>query len=495
MIPGLPPLQQLNIRSYIPDPIQPLILLSYPITKVKECTKVPGIGCTAAASNAAIAAGYWGSTIEERLGNPSTLLFPESNTRSKLADLAQQIPLLEKLFSFTWRDNASLSPIPTATLTTNGIERAYGKGPKDALFVLFWAIVLTVLREVLMRSVFEPLMRQRLKQLDRAADKKNRTAKSEKANLHQSQTETAASQKRDSRIREKTVTRFAEQGWMFSYCVTFFSLGVYILCQVNKWPFSSAYLWHDYPHTPLSRLTKFYYLGQLGFWFHQLFVINIEERRKDHWQMLTHHVITIILVGGSYWTNYTRVGGVIMALMDFCDILLPLAKMFRYLALPILPDATFVVFLLSWLVTRQVGFFIVFLSCVLRAPHRLPWGWNPSQELYVNHWILGLFQGLLAALLVMSCIWFYMACKVAYLVICGFPAEDTRSDDECEEEETAIPDETTKTALRHRIGISADASSSPNGLQEIQASQGHITLKCSKLIAQEALDQSLRKRR
>jgi acyl-CoA-dependent ceramide synthase len=97
----------------------------------------------------------------------------------------------------------------------------------------------------------------------------------------------------------------------------------YMLLQADEWPFSSAYLWKGYPHTPLTKLPKFYYLAQLGFWFHQLFVINIEERRKDHWQMYTHHVITITLVAVSYWTNYTRVGGVIMVLMDFCDILLP----------------------------------------------------------------------------------------------------------------------------------------------------------------------------
>lgn len=104
--------------------------------------------------------------------------------------------------------------------------------------------------------------------------------------------------------------------------------------------------------------------------------------------------------------------------------------MFKYLALPILPDATFVIFLLSWLVTRQIGFFAVWLSVLIRAPRVLPWEWNPAAGLYVNGWSIRVFQALLASLLVMSCIWFFMACKVAYLVICGFPAEDTRSDDE-----------------------------------------------------------------
>jgi acyl-CoA-dependent ceramide synthase len=110
---------------------------------------------------------------------------------------------------------------------------------------------------------------------------------------------------------------------------------------------------------------------------------------------------------------------------------LQLAKMFRYFRLPAATvDATFVIFLLSWLVTRQIGFFAVFLSCLFRAPWDLPWGWVPSEGRYVNYYTTTTFQALLAALLVMSCIWFYMACNVAYRVLRGLGAEDSRSDDE-----------------------------------------------------------------
>lgn len=42
--------------------------------------------------------------------------------------------------------------------------------------------------------------------------------------------------------------------------------------------------------------------------------------------MLAHHFVTIALVMGSYWANYTRVGTVILVLMDFCDIWLPVGR-------------------------------------------------------------------------------------------------------------------------------------------------------------------------
>ena len=55
---------------------------------------------------------------------------------------------------------------------------------------------------------------------------------------------------------------------------------------------------------------------------HQILILNAEARRKDHIQMMTHHIITVILVVTSYFTNFTRVGCVIMVLMDCCDIFL-----------------------------------------------------------------------------------------------------------------------------------------------------------------------------
>lgn len=245
-MPGLPPLQDLDIRSYIPDQIQPLILLSYPMTMADECTATTrGKGCTggvaaAVARNAVNTAGYWGSTIEKRLANRASIiggskLFSNSPTGTKLANLVPQIPLLEKVFGSTWRHTVHHPPppilaSPTSTIATSSgsvVERVYGKGPKDALFVLFWAVAFTILREVLMRWVYEPLMRRRLKQLDKAAERKAAVVTAgEKVDPNQQTKETVQSVKRDARIREKTVTRFAEQGWMFTYCVTFFSLGV-----------------------------------------------------------------------------------------------------------------------------------------------------------------------------------------------------------------------------------------------------------------------------
>ena len=56
-------------------------------------------------------------------------------------------------------------------------------------------------------------------------------------------------------------------------------------------------------------------------------VVNIEKRRSDHWQMVWHHVVTVMLVGGSYAYHQTKVGNLIMVLMDTVELFLPVSRL------------------------------------------------------------------------------------------------------------------------------------------------------------------------
>lgn len=64
---------------------------------------------------------------------------------------------------------------------------------------------------------------------------------------------------------------------------------------------------------------KGYILAQWGFWLQQIIVTNIEERRKDHWQMMSHHIVTTALISACYSYHHTRVGTLILVLMDLGD--------------------------------------------------------------------------------------------------------------------------------------------------------------------------------
>lgn len=140
--------------------------------------------------------------------------------------------------------------------------------------------------------------------------------------------------------------------------------------------------------------------------------------------MISHHIITIALVYASYALHYTRVGCLILVLMDFCDILLALAKMLKYLELPVAPDVTFVTFMISWLFTRHVGYIWIVKSLLVDVPRLRP------NVVYMTSTHYYTFGALLISLQVLMVSWFMAIIKVAVSVVRGKPAEDTRSDDE-----------------------------------------------------------------
>jgi acyl-CoA-dependent ceramide synthase len=85
-------------------------------------------------------------------------------------------------------------------------------------------------------------------------------------------------------------------------------------------------LWTDWPNREMGGLFKGYILAQWAFWLQQIVVINIEDRRKDHWQMFSHHLITTALISSCYCYHFTRVGLFILVIMDVVDLFLPVSR-------------------------------------------------------------------------------------------------------------------------------------------------------------------------
>ncbi|EAU84743.1 longevity-assurance protein [Coprinopsis cinerea okayama7 len=233
----------------------------------------------------------------------------------------------------------------------------------------------------------------------------------------------------------RSVLRFAEQGWSVVYYTFSWSYGLYVHYHLPTKVLQPSAVWKNYPHIPLALPVKFYYLVQTAFYLHQILILNAEARRKDFWQMMAHHIITVGLLVLSYFTNFTRVGCIILLLMDTCDIFLPLAKMIRYLEVSQLAtDVIFGWFMVSWFVTRHFLFILVIWSAAYDATKYIPFVVDPSRGFYLTRTAYLAFVGMLIALQILQCIWFWMICRVAYRVVTGSGAEDTRSDDEIEAE-------------------------------------------------------------
>lgn len=88
-------------------------------------------------------------------------------------------------------------------------------------------------------------------------------------------------------------------------------------------------LWTHWPDREIGGLLKWYYLVQFACWLQQIVTVNIEERRKDHVQMFTHHLITCALMTTSYAYHHTRVGNLILVTMDSVDIILPVSLLLQ----------------------------------------------------------------------------------------------------------------------------------------------------------------------
>ncbi|KAL9601609.1 MAG: hypothetical protein Q9219_002443 [cf. Caloplaca sp. 3 TL-2023] len=269
--------------------------------------------------------------------------------------------------------------------------------------------------------------------------------------------------------KKKEKTRFAEQAWVLLYDTVFWSLGMpkYIMYYSDYW-LNTRRLWTDWPNREMDGLFKWYYLVQFAFWIQQIVVVNIEERRKDHWQMFTHHIITCALMFTSYGYHQTKVGNTILCLMDVVDLLLPnmqLAKLLKYLRFQTACDFAFGAFMLVWFGARHVLYLIVCYSIYAEIPQEITYGCyrgsnadlkgpldvpndfdhllqpfrDPAGLVCWNNNIKWAFLGMLLALQVILLIWFGMIVRVALKVLRGGEAEDSRSDDEASDEEGDDP--------------------------------------------------------
>ncbi|KAL7409399.1 TLC domain-containing protein [Mrakia frigida] len=324
--------------------------------------------------------------------------------------------------------------------TTSSSTTTYLKGPRDLAFIFSSFLAFTLLREILMRFVFAPIARRYVPNAGGGSEvelKKEKGGGGGKRKVGETEL----------RVRSKASTRFAEQGWSLLYYVVYWSFGMSLFLASTSYrpghwiPFDFPAIWQAYPELALSGAQKFYYLTQLAFWFHQLLTLHLEARRKDHWQMFSHHLITIYLVSGSYLTNITAIGTVVLVTMDFGDIIFSAAKMMKYLEFPqLVTDIMFGLFLCSWFFTRQIGLLLITLNVWDESPKHIslyepgayplgPWDIHYSPLAHKTFYIsLGL-------LWVLMCVWFAMICKVLVKVVFGTGAEDTRSDDEGGEEE------------------------------------------------------------
>ncbi|KAK6071159.1 longevity-assurance protein [Seiridium cupressi] len=318
----------------------------------------------------------------------------------------------------------------------------YAAGPGDTYFIAFCVVLFTGLRAGCMEHVLAPLAKA-----------------------------WGISKKKD-------ITRFAEQAWLLVYYFVFWPLGFYLYYQSPYW-MNLKGLWIDWPIRETDGVMKAYMLAQWAFWLQQVLVIHIEERRKDHWQMLTHHFVTIGLIAASYAYHHTRVGHLILVLMDIVDLFFPLAKCLKYLGYTTACDMMFGLFVISWFLARHVAYLTVCWSIYVDIPQYInlgcyrggskdligpfppPAGFSyllepfqdPEGTVCFNSNIAGGFLAFLLVLQAITLSWFCLIVRLVIRVLQGGNADDPRSDDEAGEETDEEFEYEVAHPLEEEVGV------------------------------------------
>ncbi|KAJ1733339.1 Sphingosine N-acyltransferase lag1 [Coemansia biformis] len=241
--------------------------------------------------------------------------------------------------------------------------------------------------------------------------------------------------------------RFCEMGWFLGYILTSMTIGVR-LWRASPYYMNTSNLYANYPedHMLMPYGLKYYYLVQTAFWTSNIYTIFVEERRKDHLEMLAHHMVTIALVVSSYCFHFTRFGHVFMLVMDLPDIFLSMAKMFRYVGCEMIPNILFGAFTASWVTTKHYLCIKLMVSIwtkgVVLVPPEKRFPHHPNS--YASYTIVGVLWAVLCVLQAILIYWFFLILKVLERVLIkGEDAEDSRSDNEGDsddDEGMPIPD-------------------------------------------------------
>jgi hypothetical protein len=169
----------------------------------------------------------------------------------------------------------------------------------------------------------------------------------------------------------KDPRKYSESIWKTMFYVVSFLWGFYLIAKRNfVWVYSydAAFLHvpelYLRPERTETDLYSFYIFG-IGFYAHSIYAhVFIETKRNDFYQMLLHHVATLMLITLSFTTRFVAIGVVLVNLHDFSDILFEVAKIYVYKQNEFLANIWFSAWVLSWIVLRLMYFPVCVAECV-----------------------------------------------------------------------------------------------------------------------------------
>ncbi|KAL5541090.1 hypothetical protein UlMin_043376 [Ulmus minor] len=231
-------------------------------------------------------------------------------------------------------------------------------------------------------------------------------------------------------VTKAKIVKCSESMWKFTY---YAAAEVCILKIVysEPWLTDITEYFRGWPNQELQLPLKLYYMCQCGFYIYSIAALLAwETRRKDFSVMMSHHVITVVLIGYSYISRFFRIGSIVLALHDASDVFMEAAKVFKYSEKELGASVCFGFFAISWLISRLIYFpFWVIKSSSYHLVQHLDLSQTyPSLQYYV-------FNTMLIMLLIFHIYWWVLICSMIRRQFqnSGKVGEDIRSDSEDED--------------------------------------------------------------
>ncbi|TWU72623.1 hypothetical protein ED733_004314 [Metarhizium rileyi] len=283
----------------------------------------------------------------------------------------------------------------------------YGKGAWDLAFVAFYTVVLSFTREFIMQELLRPWARA-------AGLKRNKQA------------------------------RFMEQAYTAVYFLFLGPAGMYVMSRTPVWYFNTRGMYEGFPHRTHEAPVKFYYLFQAAYWAQQAIVLllGMEKPRKDFRELVGHHIVSLALIGLSYRFHFTYMGIAVYTTHDISDFFLATSKVLNYLDHPIVAPYFFV-FVCVWIYLRHLVNLRILWSLFTEFRTVGPFELDLATQQY-KCWISQyITASLLASLQALNLFWLFYIIRIAYRFVRDSTANDDRSEDEDDAEESEPPREKT----------------------------------------------------
>ncbi|KAK4757473.1 hypothetical protein SAY87_018774 [Trapa incisa] len=223
------------------------------------------------------------------------------------------------------------------------------------------------------------------------------------------------------------IAKCSESMWKLTYYGTV-EICILTIGYNEPWFRDTKKYFEGWPDQELKVPLMLFYMCQCGFYIYSIAALLLwETRRKDFSVMMSHHVITVFLIGYSFATRFFRIGSIVLALHDASDVFMEAAKVFKYSEKELGASICFGLFAFSWLVLRLIFFpFWVIRAASDDLQHCLPLHETSGTLVYY------FFNTMLLTLLVFHIYWWYLICSMInrQLKNRGKVGEDIRSDSE-----------------------------------------------------------------